>query len=121
MRRRVGFLFLVVLFTLFGAGRSHFWREVIADQSGCVYFVDDYSIRTVNLNSVECTVKAVRGDRSFVDGWTLDADRMTLTRDSEGTPEQIGPHSVASHFLIFFREEGDLPLSSSPQVVKGGR
>ncbi len=110
----------MVLFTIFGAGRSHFWREVIADQYGCVYFVDDYSVRAVDAHTVECSVKAVREGREFVEGWTLDAERMTLTRKSQETPEQIAPHSVASHFLLFFRKEGVLPLSPSPQAG-GGR
>jgi hypothetical protein len=111
VRGRLGFLFLVAFFTVFGAGKSHYWDVVTVDQAGWVYAVDLYSVTVSSPSVIRCKVLATHPERGQVtDTWVLDAQRRLLTRRSVGQAEQILPGSVAERSILFFRQRGDLPV-----------
>lgn len=121
MRNRLLFLFSVTFFTLFGAGRSHYWNFVTTDRAGWSYSVDLYSVRTPSPEVLDCRVMAIhpQGGR-VLDRWSLDIDHRTLTRASMGRPEPILPGSVADRAIVFFRQNGELAVLPVPGS-EGGR
>lgn len=114
MRGRLGFLFLVAFFTVFGAGKSHYWSPVTTDKAGWTYAVDLYSISVEPPEVVRCKVLATHPEGGEVkETWMLDVERRQLTRSSLDTPEDILPGSVADRTILFFRQRGDLPVMAS--------
>lgn len=122
MRNRVGFLFLVAFFTVFGAGRSHDWSYITTDRSGWSYSADLLSVKVEPSQKViRCRVMALHdGGGKVVDRWRLDIEQQRLTRDSTGVAESILPGSVADRAIFFFRERGDLSASNGLPVSKPG-
>ena len=120
MRNRVGFLFLVAFFTVFGAGRSHDWSYITTDRSGWSYSADLLSVKVEPSQKViRCRVMALNGGGGrVVDRWCLDIEQQRLTRDSTGVTEPILPGSVAERAIFFFRERGDLPASNGLPVSR---
>ncbi len=113
MRKRLLFLFLVTFFTIFGAGRSHDWRFLVADKEGWSYSVDRYSVEASAPHVIECIVLAThqRGAR-IQDRWRLDAQNRLLTRRSLSKAEPILHGSVADQAILYFRKNGDLPINA---------
>ena len=111
LRKRLGFLFLVAFFTVFGAGRSHYWNPVAVDQAGWTYAVDLYSLRLESPQVLSCQMLTVhRGGGRLVDRWTLDAEHYQLRRRSRGDVETILPGSIAERVIVFLRQNGHMPL-----------
>ena len=111
LRQRAIFVFLVVFFTIFGAGRSHYWDVVAVDQAGWTYAIDLYSVTSVAPQVVSCRVLALHpGGGRVTDRWRIDATNLRLVRRSQGTSEAILPGSVAQQAIIFLRKSGDLPI-----------
>lgn len=122
MRGRLGFLFLVAFFTVFGAGRSHDWSYITTDKSGWSYSADLLSIKVESSEKVVfCRVMALHdGGGKVLDRWRLDIEQRLLTRDSTGVAEPILPGSIADRTILFLRERGDLPaLKGLPTGIPG--
>ena len=111
MRKKLLFVALVALFTLFGGGRIGDWFILCADQDGWIYEVDNQSVELLPGGEVSLRVKAGKGSHVRVASWLIDPGKNTLRVDSEA-PMNIAPGSVASRVLVYLREEGVLKPTS---------
>lgn len=105
MRKKIGFLLLVALFTIFGGGRKARWTQVYADNYDFVYQIDTTSVEHRSGELVGFDVKIIRDEKWRIDRWVIDPSGPTLTvRVNEGSPEPVGVHSPAWHAVLYLRE-----------------
>lgn len=116
MRRKLSFLLLVCLFTVFGGGRSERWAVICTDSNGYVYEVELRSIERLAPQTVSLLVRTQAQDSSVLDRWTLRAGESSL--ETERFPrERYGPGSVPNQVELFLRNRGYLaPGLVSPPV-----
>ena len=112
MRRKLGFLVLVCLFTLFGGGRAGRWVVVCTDSNGYVYEVELRSIERLAPQTYSLLVRTrsqARG-RAVLDRWTLRVGERSLDTQRFAR-ERYGPGSVPSQVELFLRKRGYLAVS----------
>ena len=112
-KKKIGFVLLVILFTIFGGGQIRPWTNICQDQQGFLY---EANLSTVETRGDLLTLKVKTSDaeRSWVGLWTLNVRNNTL-RIEEGKDKLILSGSVAAQLQTLLRKKGLLsPLSLSP-------